>query len=84
MIISLSRKDSRVDSNILEVYNLSMKNFLQLVGSLFAIIFVAHIFRLFYGWEVSIGEVVIPIWVSGLALAVSGGLAYFAFKFSKQ
>jgi hypothetical protein len=38
-----------------------------------------HLLRIIFGWQVEIGGLSIPFWVSWLALPVAGALAYFGF-----
>ena len=52
----------------------------KVTGFIFLIIFVLHLWRLIQGWEAVIGGTVIPMWVSWLALVVSGLLAWNGLK----
>ncbi len=54
--------------------------YLKISGGVFGIVALLHLLRLFYGWSVQIGEVVIPIWLSWLGLAFAGGLSIWAFR----
>jgi hypothetical protein len=40
---------------------------------------IMHLLRIIFGWDVQIGGVAIPFWVSWLALPIAGALAYFGF-----
>ena len=53
-----------------------------LTASLFLIVAVLHLLRLAFGWPARIGALDIPQWASWLALAITGGLAYFGFRLS--
>jgi hypothetical protein len=48
----------------------------------FLIVAVLHLLRIIFGWPASIGGLDIPLWVSWLALVVTGALAYFGFRLS--
>ena len=51
-------------------------------AALFLIIAVLHLLRVILGWPARIGGLDIPLWVSWLALIVSGGLAFCGFRLS--
>jgi len=46
----------------------------------FSLIACAHLLRVFIGAEVVVNGVSIPLWVSVIAAAVSGGLAYLLWR----
>jgi hypothetical protein len=48
----------------------------KITGSVFAIIIVLHILRLFYGWEAVIGGWTVPFWISWFAIFLAGWLAW--------
>ena len=57
-------------------------------GSLFAIVLLsafalAHLLRLFYGWQVTIADAVIPMWASGVAFVVAALAAFLLWKASR-
>lgn len=62
---------------------MNQKTFTLTVGVVFSIIAVLHALRLLFGWQAVIGGWNVPTWLSGLALVVSGYLAYTAFKLRK-
>jgi hypothetical protein len=51
--------------------------FVLLAGVIFAIVALAHLLRLFMGWPIVIGNWTVPMWLSWIALVISGGLSYF-------
>ena len=57
-----------------------MKPFTTIAVIVFALVAVVHLLRLFYGWEVVVASVVIPMWVSWLGLVVAGGLALMIWR----
>ena len=61
-----------------------MKPFTAIAIFIFGLIALLHVFRLLYGWEVTINGVVIPMWASILGLIISGGLAIMLWRESRQ
>ena len=51
-----------------------------LTALIFSIVALAHLLRAIFGWQVQIGGVEIPLWVSWLALIVAAALAWFGFR----
>ena len=49
-------------------------------GVLFGVIAVLQAVRALYQWPVHIGSVDIPVWVSWVALVVTGSLCVWAFR----
>jgi hypothetical protein len=49
--------------------------FVLVTSSLFALIAVLHALRLIYGWNVTIGEWTVPVWVSAVGFLIAGYLA---------
>jgi len=43
-----------------------------------------HVLRLLLGWQVTIGNVVVPLWVSWIGLAIAGYLAYQGLKLRRE
>ena len=62
---------------------MNQKTFTLTTGVIFTLIAVLHILRLLFGWQAVIGGWNVPTWVSGLALVLSGYLAYSAFRLRK-
>ena len=52
-----------------------MKPFTFIAAVLFGLIAVAHILRLFGGWEVTLNGMIVPMWVSVLGSIIAAGLA---------
>jgi hypothetical protein len=57
-----------------------VKPFTTVTVALLALIAVAHLLRLFTGWEVIVGGYVIPVWISWLGLIIAGGLAVMVWR----
>ena len=62
---------------------MKQKTLTSVAGMVFSIVAVLHLLRLLLHWEVVIGGWTVPLWVSWMALALSGYLAYSAFTVSK-
>ena len=58
---------------------LSRKTYITVTATLFLVVAIMHLLRIIFGWQVEIGGLSIPFWVSWLALPVAGALAYFGF-----
>ena len=57
--------------------------FSVITATLFSLIAFLHVLRLLRGWQVTIGDVPVPLWVSWIGLAIAGYLAYQGFKLSR-
>jgi hypothetical protein len=60
--------------------SLSWKTYANVSATIFLLVALAHLLRVIFGWEVRIGALDIPGWVSWLALVVTAVLAYFGFS----
>ena len=47
---------------------------------LLAIVSLAHLMRILFGVRVTVADSVIPMWVSGVAFVVAGGLAILLWR----
>jgi hypothetical protein len=56
---------------------------MTLTATLFLVVAIVHLLRIIFGWQVEIGGLSIPVWVSWLALPVAGALAYFGFTLNR-
>jgi hypothetical protein len=52
---------------------------MMLTATVFAVVAVAHLLRIVFGWSVEIGDWSVPFWMSWLGVLVPGALAYFGF-----
>jgi hypothetical protein len=57
-----------------------MKPITTLAIAIFILIAMVHLLRLVYGWEATVNNVVIPMWVSVMGLLIAGALAYFLWR----
>ena len=53
------------------------KLFHLIAGTIFALVALLHVLRIYMGWPVVVGVWSAPMWVSWIGLVVAGGLAYF-------
>lgn len=60
------------------------KTFFRITGFIFLIITVLHALRLIYGWQIVIGTLTIPLWISWLALIIAGLLSYTGLRLSRR
>lgn len=61
-----------------------MKPFTLISIVVFSLIAILQLTRFLLGWEVSVNGVAIPIWVSGLAFVIAGGLAVMLWRESRK
>jgi hypothetical protein len=54
---------------------MNQRAFVLLTSSIFALIALLHALRLIYGWDVTIGEWTVPVWVSAVGFLIAGYLA---------
>jgi hypothetical protein len=52
---------------------------MMVTATLFLVVAIVHLLRIIFGWQVEIGGLNIPFWVSWLGVFVAGALAYFGF-----
>jgi hypothetical protein len=51
---------------------------------IFTVVGLVHLLRAIQGWPVELGAWLIPVWVSGVAFVLSGGLALWGFSFLRK
>ena len=57
-----------------------MRTYLLISGSLFGLISLLHLLRLLWHWPAVIGAWTVPLWASGVGLAIAGSLCLWAFR----
>lgn len=62
---------------------MTQRAFNATAGVVFLAVAALHALRVFQGWHVSVGEWIVPMWVSWAGLALAGFLAYTAFRLKK-
>jgi len=60
------------------------KSYFKFSSLLFLIIAIVHLARLIYGWEVVLGETMIPVWASWVAVIVGAYMAWQGYKHGKR
>ena len=55
----------------------------MITGIIFGAIALTHLLRIFYGWRVLIGVILVPGWVSWVAVIVAGYLGYEGLRLSR-
>ena len=59
---------------------MSTKSYVSVVGTIFLIIAVMHLWRAFSGWEMTVGGWSAPVWASWVGFIIAGYLAYQGLK----
>ncbi len=62
---------------------MNQKTYYQIVSLIFAALALAHLARLYYGWEAAIGGVDIPLEASWVAFGIAGYLAVRGWQFAQ-
>jgi hypothetical protein len=59
---------------------IAMRAYLQISGTLFGLIALAHALRVIQGWPVEVAGWVMPMWVSVFGFVLTGALAVWALR----
>jgi hypothetical protein len=62
---------------------MSSKGFFLIAGAVFGIVAIAHLLRIFMALSVTIGQWIVPMWASWVAVLVAGGLSFIALRLAK-
>ena len=62
---------------------MTQRVFSLITATLFSLIALLHALRLLRGWQVTIGDIVVPLWISWIGLAIAGYLAYQGFRLAR-
>lgn len=54
--------------------------YMKVVGSIFLVIAVVHLYRVIFGLPVAVGDVSIPVAISWIGVVIAGFLSYRGFK----
>ena len=54
--------------------------YLVVSGAIFGIVAIVHVVRMIYQWPAQIGTWTVPLWVSGVAIVISGVLGLWALR----
>lgn len=63
---------------------MNQRAFVLLTSSIFALIALLHALRLIYGWDVTIGQWTVPVWVSAVGFLIAGYLALEGFRLKRK
>ncbi|MDE3016257.1 MAG: hypothetical protein KGI29_04965 [Pseudomonadota bacterium] len=62
---------------------MTQKAYSLIVGIIFTIVALVHVWRLAAGWDIIIDGWLVPMWVSWIGLIVPGILGFFGFRYSR-
>ena len=60
-----------------------MKPFTQIAAVVLSLVALVQLARVVLGWEVIVNGLSIPVWVSGVAVVIAGGLAVMLWRESR-
>ena len=63
---------------------MSRRAYLLVTAVIFSLIALLHLVRIIFGWSAMLGSWSVPMWLSWVALIVTGALAYFGFSLATQ
>jgi hypothetical protein len=63
---------------------MSRRAYLLVSAAIFSLVALLHLARVVLGWSAVIGGWSVPMWLSWVALMVTGALAYFGFSLARQ
>lgn len=61
-----------------------MKPATTVAAVLLLLIAVAHVLRLIYGWQVTVADRLVPMWVSGVGLVIAATLAVLLWREARR
>ena len=62
---------------------MSNKAFFLIAGTVFGIVAIAHLLRIFTTLPVTIGGWTVPMWVSWVGVLVAGAMSFFGLRFAR-
>ena len=60
------------------------KPFTTIVVIVLSVIAFVHLIRLYFGWQITIGGAIVPMWVSAPGFLIASGLALMLWKESHK
>jgi phosphoglycerol transferase MdoB-like AlkP superfamily enzyme len=63
---------------------MSRRAYLLITAVIFSLVALLHLVRIIFGWNAMLGSWSVPMWLSWVALIVTGALAYFGFSLATQ
>ena len=64
--------------------DMSQRIFLLIAGMVFGLIALGHVLRIVLGWSFMVQDFSVPMWASGLAVAILGYFAYEGFRLARK
>ncbi|HSD75344.1 MAG TPA: hypothetical protein VLB75_11280 [Steroidobacteraceae bacterium] len=61
-----------------------MKPATTVAAVLLLLIAVAHVLRLIYGWQLTVADRLVPMWVSGVGLVIAASLAVLLWREARR
>jgi hypothetical protein len=61
-----------------------MKTYTTIAIALLGLIAVVQLTRFFLGWQVTVAGITIPVWLSGVAAVIAGGLSAMLWRESRR
>jgi hypothetical protein len=60
------------------------KTFSAVAGTIFALVALGHLLRIFMGWALLIGGWSVPMWLSWIGVVAAGVLSYFGLSLASR
>ena len=61
-----------------------MKPVATVAAVLLALIAIVQLIRFILGWEVTVNGLLVPVWLSGIAFVIAGGLAVMLWREARR
>jgi hypothetical protein len=61
-----------------------MKPFTTIGSIIFSLIAIMHLLRVFFGWEVIVNGMIVPVWISVPGFLITAGLALMLWRESRR
>jgi len=63
---------------------MSQRTFSLIASVVFGLIALGHVLRIVLGWSFMVQDFSVPVWASGLAVLITGYLAYEGFRLARK
>jgi len=63
---------------------MNRRSYCVITGIIFVAVALTHLLRIFYGWRVLIGVILVPGWISWVGLIVAGYLGYEGLRLARR
>lgn len=64
------------------IHSPSERTLVTIVGLIFLVVAAVHAVRLVFGWDILVGDLVVPLWLSWAAVLFAAYLSYASFHFA--